>query len=224
MKKKMVFLIWVILTLSAQPLCAQESQKVQPAQTEQKAPEKKSWWTSTRKKIVFGLSAIGAAAVIALGGVGYERERARRLKLSESLNAKILLMTPQEVEEMLKQGANPNWHKNMTAPGHAKGPTALHEAAHYNKIENARILLKYGADQTIHIAHGATPLSFAVYFNHPEMVRLLLDSGSDPNKSFLRSQPSTLIGYAKRHRVTELEPQTDPSIIKMLEDAGAKEE
>jgi|SRR5579859_1361103 len=110
MMHKIILSTYLILTLSVQPLCAQE-QQVQSAQTAQKAPEKKSWWTSTKKKIVFGLSTIGAAAVITIGGWQYKRFKTERQK---ELDEKLLhTYTIEGVKKLLDQGANINTQESM---------------------------------------------------------------------------------------------------------------
>lgn len=79
-----------------------------------------------------------------------------------------------EVESLLKQGANPN----RVGAGALKGGTPLTWALEYGSdLEIIQVLIKGGADLNRNIAHGYTALMCA---ETPEAAQLLLNSGADP--------------------------------------------
>lgn len=57
----------------------------------------------------------------------------------------------------------------------------LHIAVDANKIEAAKLLLRYGADVNLRDKYGMTALHKAAIFNRLEIARLLADSGADLN-------------------------------------------
>jgi|SRR5579859_7425370 len=176
MKNKMIFSIF-ILVLSVQPLCAQE-QHVQPAQTEQKALEKKSWWTSTRKKIVFGLSAIGAAAAVVVGGIGYNRSRSKR-ELNNALFWQVMNdNNPEKVERLLKAGASPNVVVEGVSYSNLGSAVAFYKKDK-NNYKIIELLLDYKGNPNLNEENGITPVSLAVMANKPEVLKLLLDRGGN---------------------------------------------
>ena len=64
-----------------------------------------------------------------------------------------------------------------------RGTYPLHVAAESGQAAAARVLLEYGAkDSLLDAENGATALSWAAFFGEPEVVDVLLQGGSDPNQ------------------------------------------
>jgi len=91
--------------------------------------------------------------------------------------------------------------------------TPLMSAAEGGNTGIARLLLEKGAHMNEAGATGWTPLFCAVYCNKTEMVRFLIQQGANPNV-YVEDVGSAL-QFAKSHK--------EPYIIKILEQAGAKE-
>jgi ankyrin repeat protein len=61
------------------------------------------------------------------------------------------------------------------------GTTALHAAAHADRLDIAELLLKAGANPAVRDRYGVTPLYLASVNGNVEMIRRLLDAGVDPD-------------------------------------------
>ena len=62
----------------------------------------------------------------------------------------------------------------------ADGSTALHVAAHHDKVEACELLLNLGANPNAQLKSGWTPLIVASYDGLPQVVSVLLDYGANP--------------------------------------------
>lgn len=162
---KMILATYFILVFSAQLLFAQEKQKIQLAQTEQKA-EKKSWWKSTTNKIIFGLSAIGAAAVIVAGGVQYKRKQA----LNSGLFWAVFGNDTELVTELLGKGADPNFVEE-------DGLRPLYHAVGNHNTEMVKALLAHKANPD-GSGVNVTPLAIAVENDDRDIIRELVKAGA----------------------------------------------
>ncbi len=60
------------------------------------------------------------------------------------------------------------------------GETALHEAAKFDRLDVATLLLAHNADPNVDSNVSARPLRLAAQKGHAEMVQLLVDNGADP--------------------------------------------
>jgi ankyrin repeat protein len=161
MMHKIILSMCLILTLCLQPICAQKNQL-----TEQVAPEKKSWWTSTKKKIVFGLSAIGAAAVIVAGGVHYRKKQA----LNNSLFWAVFGNNTEPAIELLEQGADPNYFEK-------DGLRLLYQAVGNHNTKMVKALLDHGANPDVSGVNVA-PLAIAVENDDRDIIRELVKAGA----------------------------------------------
>jgi ankyrin repeat protein len=100
------------------------------------------------------------------------------------------------------------------------GRTALYVAAEFGHSESIRALAKRGASINYQLPdNGPTALAVAVANQKLEAVRLLLAVGADPNV------PYKVYGLTGMRTVTPLAVarQGNPDILKLLEQAGAKD-
>ena len=70
-------------------------------------------------------------------------------------------------------------HADVSAASDERGFTALHMAAHANKLELVKYLLEKGASVDAQDQKKFTPLMFAASGGHIKIVRLLIDAGAD---------------------------------------------
>lgn len=73
-------------------------------------------------------------------------------------------------------------HVDVNAPG-VDGTPALHWLVWVDNLDDARLLIRAGADATRANRYGVTPLSLACSNGNAGMIRLLLDAGVDPNST-----------------------------------------
>jgi ankyrin repeat protein len=71
---------------------------------------------------------------------------------------------------------------DVNAPG-KDGTPALHWLVRVDDVENARLLIRAGADVKLADRYGVTPLFLACTNGNAAMIRLLLDAGADPNSA-----------------------------------------
>lgn len=77
------------------------------------------------------------------------------------------------VSFLLGSGMDPE-HRNW------RGFTLLHDMAHMNQIDKARLLLRYGADiNAVDGEYETTPLGYAAKWGHLEFAEMLLEEGAD---------------------------------------------
>ena len=84
-----------------------------------------------------------------------------------------------EIQEAINEGADVNARGDYNYGGR----TALIDAAIFNKLEVAKLLIASGANINLKNNHGYTALMIAVLNNRLEMVKLLIDSGAIINVS-----------------------------------------
>ncbi len=73
--------------------------------------------------------------------------------------------------------------KGLPANSIWDGKPLLVTACDASRYQDAKTLLKHGADVNLADDQGMTPLIMASTVNHEELVRLLLDAGADPSRS-----------------------------------------
>ena len=71
---------------------------------------------------------------------------------------------------------------DVNAPGR-DGTPALHWLVRVDDLEDARLLIRAGADATRADRYGVTPLYLACANGNADMIRLLLEVGADPNQA-----------------------------------------
>ena len=154
------------------------------------------------------------------------RAEAATKRLSKSARIPNSLLGPEELKELIAQGADVNVHRGMPS---GQGTTALHRAAYNNiyndrNFKNAVILLDNGAKVNALDDVGETALTIAVQARNVELVRLLLHKGADANLSIngvdgKRRTPLLLA----RDIAQESSDVQIREIIQLLKAAGAKE-
>jgi hypothetical protein len=98
--------------------------------------------------------------------------------------------------------------------------TALYIACANDKIDVVKLLLKAGANPDIPNSKGTTPLSISTQHGNIFIIKSLLAANADVNKADMDSR--TPLYYARKN--LEQFGLHFPLIIKMLVDAGAKDE
>ncbi|MGI9296383.1 MAG: ankyrin repeat domain-containing protein [Gammaproteobacteria bacterium] len=113
-------------------------------------------------------------------------------------------------EVLLSAGANPNAANN-------DGVTALIAATMvlYGHAEVAKILLSAGANPNAADKDGWTALMFAATGRKTAIVKILLSTGANPNVADANGKTALALARAKERWI--------PEIIRILEEAGAKE-
>jgi ankyrin repeat protein len=100
-----------------------------------------------------------------------------------------------KLEELLKQGVNPNGKPDL------RGKTALMHAVERGDAEMTRLLLEAGADPDLK-AGGYTPLCKAAIMGHGRIAKMLLKHGADPDlKSIDGNTPLFLAAWLDRVEV-----------------------
>jgi ankyrin repeat protein len=94
------------------------------------------------------------------------------------------------VAELLKPGAD----ADAAAPD---GATALHWAAHLDKLKLAGRLVRAGANANAANRYGVTPLMLACTNGNAAMLELLLNAGADPNIAMLGAGETPLMIAAR---------------------------
>ncbi len=100
---------------------------------------------------------------------------------------------------LLFAAAAPLRAADVNAP-QVDGTTALHRAAQLGDFEQARRLIKAGANAKGENRYGVTPLSLACATGSLPLVKLLLDAGADPNTT-LRGGETALMTAARTGKV-----------------------
>lgn len=109
-----------------------------------------------------------------------------------------------ELERQIVGGADVNGQD-------VDGATALHQAAYFDQLEAAHLLLDAGAEPDARSRYGVTPLYLAVVNGNNVMIELLLESGADPKDP--GPQGETMLMTAARTGV--------PATLETLLDSGA---
>jgi ankyrin repeat protein len=109
-------------------------------------------------------------------GVDEAREKMRTQKISRKLWSAIQEDDTDELEELLKQGADIN-----TISSNYRQLTPLQQAIEDDNFVSAVILLEHGADPNAPSLSESRPLHLAVEQDSLEMIRLLLHKGANPN-------------------------------------------
>lgn len=113
------------------------------------------------------------------------------------------------MNDMIKAGADVNISDDVFG-----NPVA--SAASSANYEAVKLLVDRGANVNVPDGQGMTPLMSAALSGNPEVVRLLLSKGADANAfNKKRSSKFTALVVAKFKK--------NEAIIKLLEEAGAKE-
>ena len=113
------------------------------------------------------------------------------------------------MNDMIKAGANVNISDDVFGNPIATAASS----AHYEAV---KLLIYNGADVNVPDHWGMTPLMSAAQGGNPEVVRLLLTKGAEANASNKKRSPKfTALAIAKYKK--------NEAIIRLLEDAGAKE-
>jgi ankyrin repeat protein len=99
---------------------------------------------------------------------------------------------------------------DLNAPGR-DGTPALHWLVRVDDLEDARLLIRAGADAKLANRYGVTPLALACANGNADMIRLLLDAGADPNAA----DPAGDTPLMTAARVGNLDP------VKVLLERGA---
>lgn len=103
-------------------------------------------------------------------------------------------------------GENPKSFVNAT---NRFGRTALHECAQHGSYEQAKVLLKNGADVNAKTCAGKTTLSLALESKSPRtMVNLLLDFEVDTDLKHLSTLANQRLAHYKKTKSTPCEPRT----------------
>ena len=106
----------------------------------------------------------------------------------------MLIAINQNNTEMLRLLISYGGNVNLRGSEQGKLPTCLHSVACLGNIENAQLLLDYGADLNATNMYGETPLMIATSINLPDMVQFLLEQGADHR--FVNSQGRTALDIA----------------------------
>ncbi|HWW88618.1 MAG TPA: ankyrin repeat domain-containing protein, partial [Vicinamibacterales bacterium] len=89
------------------------------------------------------------------------------------------------IRALIDQKVDPN------TPGR-DGTPALHWLVRADDLEDARLLIRAGADAARADRYGVTPLSLACSNGNADMIRLLLDSGADPKSLGPTGEPALI--------------------------------
>ncbi|GGR69861.1 serine/threonine protein kinase [Streptomyces humidus] len=136
--------------------------------------------------------------------------RRRQKKLTSRLVAAALCGTVQDVDRLLRAGADP-------AMADADGTTPLYEACVQGAADVARRLLEAGAPpdaESAGVGAEGTPLCAAACWGHVETVRTLLAHGADPGLREDHGTGPTPLEWAVKGR--------HPETITVLRAAGAR--
>jgi ankyrin repeat protein len=88
---------------------------------------------------------------------------------------------PEALKLALAFGGNPNLRRSFKPVHYLDfSPTPLFVTLHYNRLENARILIKAGADVNGRTFDGGTALMEAAIQDRYDMMYVLLEAGADP--------------------------------------------
>jgi ankyrin repeat protein len=164
------------------------------------------------------------------------------------------------VAQLLAKGADPNaavpppavtdpatwFSRTPEVPSHTVGYTPLHFATQYKRLDNARLLLRNGADATRRSRTGASALRLAIQHGDVEMTRLLARAGARPAPNeagwaVAREKPELVTALftngANPNQATLVEGQKgyrplliiatqrgDPAIVRTLLTAGASKD
>lgn len=126
------------------------------------------------------------------------------------------------VEQLLGQGANPNYMQGdngqeVTSDGY----TVLMTAAHQGRAEVVKVLLAKGADINRRDSDGTTALIEAATEGYPEIVELLIASGADINVRTVSGD--TALSWVLRYAKNNHNSPNYVQIIKILKEHSARE-
>src|SRR5579859_2125299 len=168
-----------------------------PATTVTSPIAKNSWWTKTKKNVVFGFTALaGIAATVII----YTVKKDQRKALESLLFTAAMYNKVADVEELLNKGISPNFFTTY-------GESPLYTAAYQGNVRVVSLLLQHGADPNFNAnVEGFTPLVQAISGNHPAVVKLLIDADAEPNgdKNAFRPSPASPLKYAVFHNQKEI--------------------
>lgn len=133
---------------------------------------------------------------------------------------------PALLELVLKHGGNPNI-RDPSVDASGNNETVLNMAAEVGKIENIKLLLKYGANIEGKDGDGMTPLLYAVFCRQYKTAYFLLEQGANykitanfPGTLHTPTNISDLIGISLRPGVSDEQQPWREKVIEWLEAHG----
>jgi ankyrin repeat protein len=157
-------------------------------------------------------SMLACAVGLATAGTGLARQKSdakaddEKTQLNKALNLAAGIGRLDQVKDLLKKGADPNWRDPA-----GNGKTAMVRAVMSGKVEVVKFLIENGVDVHSPDGSGRYPVYFCCIGTNVDMLKLLLDNGCDKD---LNRGPFPILVSLCDHG------QANPEFIPILIKAG----
>src|SRR5262245_36612885 len=157
-------------------------------------------------------SLLGCVVAIAIAGPGLAQQPKdnkaddEKTQLNKALNTAASIGQLNQVKELLKKGADPNWRDPA-----GNGKTAMVRAVMSGKLEVVKFLVESGVDVHSPDGSGRYPVYFCCIGSNVELLKYLLDKGCDKD---LNRGPFPMLVSLCDHG------QANPEFIPILIKAG----
>jgi ankyrin repeat protein len=126
------------------------------------------------------VSLLGCGIALAAAGAANAQQKKddkaddEKAKLNKALNSAAAIGKLDQVKDLVKKGADPQWRDPA-----GNGKTAMVRAVMSGKVEVVKFLMENGADVHAPDGSGRYPAYFCCIGTNVEMLKFLLDSGCD---------------------------------------------
>ena len=127
---------------------------------------------------------LGCAIAMATAGAVLAQQKKdekaddEKTKLNKALNTAASIGKLDQVKDLIKQGADPEWRDPA-----GNGKTAMVRAVMSGKVEVVKFLMENGADVHAPDGSGRYPVYFCCIGTNLEMLKFLLEKGCDKGRS-----------------------------------------